>query len=418
MKNINLLRRLAVIFEQGFISLGNYILIIAFARKMSSVNYGIFSAILGFFLILTAIYNAFILEQITVHINTIEKDNRAKYLWESNILGIATTLVLAFICSIMIAIYSKRFFTYEIAIDTLAFSTICYSSYIRRMMLLLIGEYPFLLQSIVFFFGVLFCFKMMRNVHDLTVSDSFITWGILSGAGAIFGIIYILIEIKFNYKSLLNREYRILPVLIEHWKSSKKLCYSVGISNLSTQIQMIVPPLFGASNNGAELRVFLNFITPFWQLMQSLVTSFIPKFQISKNTDTKLVWFRNLQNERYLLVFIGILYSILIIITGHVLIKLIYSSKYTISNIELILISILPIIIAMNNADLIIIRMKQAYEPLLLGGLIALPLTVACAIFGSIYKSTSTLMLSILISTIISWIFSRHYYRKQIKAIS
>jgi O-antigen/teichoic acid export membrane protein len=405
----SIVRRIALILEQIFISLGNYVLMVYFARKMTEENYGLFSAIMGIYLIIGAIINTIIVETMSIQFVRMSNMEKIKYSFHLSMLSIILSVFTSSIVAIIIAIIYKNISSIEALLLILNLSFLIHITATRRIVYLNIGEVTVFILSAIYLFLILISCNYLRQFNSYSVLFAFEIWGIIGAIYILFSGL-LLFFCKPSGAGRINLCY-LNRTLIEHWRKSKSLCLGLTIANISSQAQVLLPPFFGSSINGAEIRAFLNLLTPFWQLIQALMSFILPKISHLLNINSDDAAKQLISHESKIIISCGALYSIFLCVCASFLIKFLYSGKYQIHNFDLLILSALPILISINSADAIALRVRQSYNYALFSGIISVPFAIGLAAWGSIRHSTTLLLASILVSTIISILITKYYSR-------
>jgi len=349
------------LFDQGFFSGANFLVSLLLARYVNASVYGVFSITYSIFLFLSGIYNSLVLEPINVlgpkkHDNDLLAYKRQSIKLHFLITSLLT--ILGLLCT---------FILWELKIQpdyvkvsffiSLSFPFILFFWLARQCAYLETKPKSAFYGSLIYASIYIGFFLVLVFTHKIQVSYIFIIMAFASTIGGLF----VFRQLGVNSsKIIISQFFRIPFILQENWSFGKWILFASIAYGMSS---LIYSPLIGVVLGVEQAGVFRgmqNFFMPFTQIVTALsllVTPFLSRKRF-KSTEAQFRKVISLLIWASLLV--SAIYSGLIILIAHPMIKLVYNNLIYDQNIWIIpYIGLSTILTALDSALGVLNRVKE-----------------------------------------------------------
>ncbi|MBI9050317.1 MAG: hypothetical protein JEZ00_12920 [Anaerolineaceae bacterium] len=304
------------IMDQGFFSGTNFFVSLLLARWLSSDDYGTFSVLFSFFLLISGIYVSFLLEPLSIFGS---KENHNKHNYFGTILQLHYFLSIIIFIGYLVGYYVGSFSQISTSVIAVFCSPFILNFWlVRRRQYSLLMPKKALIKSMVYSvlsLGILFLFYIN---HILSSSSYFVILGIAS--------IMICIP-DFRYLFSKNKEL-LFQTITQNWNYGSWIALAGILQWTSTQIYTVWIANLLSLSDTAGFRAIQNFAQPFEQISVGLTQFLLPWFSNELSQKDPKSVYKKLPLVSVAIALVGIVYLITVLLLQNQISDYIYKDRY------------------------------------------------------------------------------------------
>jgi O-antigen/teichoic acid export membrane protein len=409
------------ILDQAFFSGTNFVLSILLARWLASDLYGIFALSFAIYLFFSGIYNAIILEPISVFATSKYHEQFNQYLSSQFVIHFIVTGILGgfIICVAWILYYLnvwdstmiKALFGVGVSLPFLLLLWL-----VRRIFYIIQSPSNALLSTFIYFVSALLgALVISSSVHR----ENIFLWYAMIGLASLLSSMPIFFSKKIkvismqgfsNWKTFIREQW-----LFGRWIVLATLLYSLG-----TQTQIFLAASYLGLHAAGAFKAVQNVMLPMFQIVAAVSTLMLPPISLEYGrTNYEEMRSKSLRVAG-LLVFVAICYEIALLFGAKHIDYFLYDAKYTEFAWLIPVIGLIPLLNALQTGFSLILRSLQKPIYYIIDKSISAFIGVSSAFlfisFWSVPGAVYSLLLVELTTLLIYWWLYRKWFAIYLRA--
>jgi O-antigen/teichoic acid export membrane protein len=380
-----ILRGGAAVSEQALFAIGNFVLNVALARSLAPADYGAFAFTTTLLLILTGVYNAFILEPATV-IDPSRYESHLRQYWRAQLgLHVAFTIALGAVLAIAGLIVSGSASTtvgYALTAAGLSVPAIYLFWLARRFMYVLRRPVAAMTGSALYLASIAAGLVIGFRLNLLTPFAGFIIIALASLVAGVFMLACVarVVRLKSAIASPSDPPFTLRSLVVERWQYGRWLFATVCLETaVAPAIVFIATTMLGLAVVGT-LRAMQMFVAPLGHGMTALSSLALPALARDFGSDRPAALRKKSQIMIALLMTLGLGIEVVFLLAHQPLEQLFYDGKYAAASILIPVFGLAALLEGLAASYTMVLSAVRRPQLLLLASAISAPIGLAISV--------------------------------------